>query len=89
MPRRKKKFILLLSKQTGKLIVVSRHWYDTAFSIGNKRLSMRYDRRWKIMAQHDDESMLITMAKLSDNYLGIAVNHTYEDEKGNITNVRS
>lgn len=86
MPRRKKKYMLLKSKYSARVIVVSRQWYDTATT---GRYAMRYDRNWKIMAQSDDESMLITMAKLSDNYLGIAVNHTHEDEKGNITNVRS
>jgi hypothetical protein len=86
MPRRKKRFMLLKGAY-GRLIVVSRHWYDTVRTPGLG--GMRYDRRWKIMAQHDDESMLITMAKLSDNYVGMQVNHTHEDEKGNITNVRS
>jgi len=91
MPRRKKDYMLLKSihteKFTEKLIVVSRHWYDNVHIPGVG--GMRYNRRWKIVAQHDDESVLITMAKLSDNYVGIAVNHIHEDEKGNITNVRS
>lgn len=81
MPRRKKKFMLLKNKLRGRVIVISRHWYDGA--------SMRYDRRWKIMVQSDDESMLITMANLTDNHLRTRVDHTHEDEKGNITNVRS
>jgi hypothetical protein len=87
MPRRKKRFLMLKSRFGGNLIVVSRYWYDTARTpeLGG----MRYNRRWKIMAQHDDESVLITMAKLGDNYVGMQVNHTHEDEKGNITNVRS
>ncbi len=68
------------------MIVVSRHWYDSAKSGGK---ALRYDRRWKIMAQSDDESLLITMADLTDNHMRMRVEHTYEDEKGNITNVRS
>jgi len=86
MPRRKKRFMLLKGKRTGNLIVVSRHWYDNV-TTGLK--GMRYDRRWKIMAQSDDESMLVTMAKLTDKHVFTRVEHTYEDEKGNITNVRS
>ena len=69
------------------MIVVSRHWYDTARTPGIG--GMRYDRRWKIMAQSDDESLLTTMADLTDNHMRTRVVHTYEDEKGNITNVRS
>ena len=86
MPRRKKRFLMLKGKHTGNLIVVSRHWYDNAMT---GRKAMRYDRRWKIMAQSDDESMLITMANLTDKHVRTRVVHTYEDEKGNITNVRS
>jgi hypothetical protein len=78
--------MLLKGKRTGNLIVVSRHWYDNV-TTGLK--GMRYDRRWKIMAQSDDESMLVTMAKLTDKHVFTRVEHTYEDEKGNITNVRS
>jgi hypothetical protein len=81
MPRRKKKFMLLKSKFNSRVIVVSRQWYD--------RAGMRYNRNWKIVVQSDDESMLITMADLTDNHLRTRVNHTHEDEKGNITNVRS
>jgi hypothetical protein len=88
MPRRKKKFLMLKGKHTGNLIVVSRHWYDNVHTPGSLG-GMRYDRRWKIMAQHDDESVLITMADLTDNHLRTRVDHTHEDEKGNITNVRS
>jgi hypothetical protein len=86
MPRRKKRFMLLKGKHSGNLIVVSRQWYDSA-KTGRKAL--RYDRNWKIMAQSDDESMLITMANLTDNHMRMRVVHIYEDEKGNITNVRS
>lgn len=86
MPRRKKKFMLLRSVFGGTVIVVSRHWYD---NVTTGRKAMRYDRKWKIMAQSDDESLLITMANLTDNHLRMRVNHTHEDEKGNITNVRS
>ena len=68
-PRRKKKYLLLLSTG-GSLIVVNRLWYD------QKR--MRYNRRWKIVTQSDDESMLMTMASLTDNHLRMEVNHTTE-----------
>ena len=88
MPRRKKKFMLLRSVYGGRVIVVSRDWYDTAHTPGSIG-GMRYDRRWKIMAQSDDESMLITMANLTDNHMRMRVDHTHEDEKGNLTNVRS
>ena len=88
MPRRKKRFMLLRSVFAGTLIVVSRDWYDNATKPSSGK-PFRYDRKWKIMAQSDDESMLITMANLTDNYMRIRVNHTHEDEKGNLTNVRS
>ena len=87
MPRRKKKFLMLKSNH-GRVIVVSRIWYDNA-TTPIRHSPMRYDRRWKIMAQHDDESMLITMANLTDNHMRVKVDYTHEDEKGNITNVRS
>ena len=87
MPRRKKKFMLLRSVYGGRVIVVNRDWYDNAYVPGKE--GMRYDRRWKIMAQSDDESMLITMANLTDNHMRMRVDHTHEDEKGNLTNVRS
>ena len=86
MPRRKKRFMLLKGKHSGNLIVVSRHWYD---NVTTGRKAFRYDRNWKIMAQSDDESLLKTMADLTDNHMRMRVEHTYEDEKGNITNVRS
>ena len=88
MPRRKKKFMLLCSKVSGSLIVVSRDWYDHA-KVLTGGMSLRYDRGWKIVTQSDDEEMLITMANLTDKYIGMAVKHTYEDAEGNITNVRS
>lgn len=87
MPRRKKKFMLLRGKG-GNLIVVSRDWYDHARSL-SKNMSLRYDRGWKIVTQSDDEEMLITMANLTDKYVGMTVNHTHEDAEGNITNVRN
>jgi hypothetical protein len=86
MPRRKKNFMLLRSTRSIRVIVVSRYWYDNAMT---GRKAMRYNRAWKIMAQSDDESLLITMANLTDNHLRTRVDHTHEDEKGNITNVRS
>lgn len=88
MPRRKKKFMLLRSMFGGRVIVVSRDWYDNATTISSRK-PFRYDRKWKIMAQSDDESLLITMANLTDNHLRMRVDHTHEDEKGNLTNVRS
>jgi hypothetical protein len=66
-PRRKKKYLLLLSIG-GSLIVVSRVWYD------EKQLN----RRWKIVTQSDDESMLMTMASLTDKHLVMRVEHTVE-----------
>jgi hypothetical protein len=69
-PRRKKKYMLLLSKG-GTLIVGSRKWYD------EKR--MRYNRRWKIVTQSDDEKLLTTMASLSDRHLGMSVINTIEE----------
>jgi len=68
--RRKKKYLLLLSKG-GTLIVGSRKWYD------EKRI--RYERRWKIVMQSDDESMLTTMASLTDKHLVMRVEHTIEE----------
>lgn len=83
MPRRKKKFMLLRG-YSGKFIVVGREWYD---SVGIPK--QRGDRkRWWIVAQSDDHTMLHTMAKLTDRYLNIEVNHTYE-ERERVTNVRS
>lgn len=80
-PRRKKKYLLLLSTG-GTLIVGSRLWYD------QKRV--RYDRRWKIVTQSDDESMLMSMASLTDNHLRMEVNHTTEIiTTERVTNVRN
>ena len=84
MPRRKKKFMLLRGKVSGSLLVVERRWYDFA-EIGRRR---GRNQIWVIATQSDDEEMLITMANLTDKYVGMAVNHTYEDAEGNITNVR-
>jgi len=84
MPRRKKKFMLLRSI-FGTFIVVGREWYD---SVGIPK--QRGDRkRWWIVAQSDDQVMLQKMAGLTGKHLNMKVNHTHEDEKGNITNVRS
>jgi len=66
-PRRKKKYMLLLSIG-GSLIVVSRVWYD------EKQLN----RRWKIVTQSDDEEMLKAMASLTDKHLVMRVEHTVE-----------
>jgi hypothetical protein len=67
-PRRKKKYMLLLSIG-GSLIVVSRVWYD------EKQLN----RRWKIVTQSDDEEMLKAMASLTDKHLVMRVEHTIEE----------
>jgi len=84
MPRRKKTWMLLRGK-FGHFIVVERRWYDYT------GIAKRWGKFkvWWIAAESDDHAMLHAMAKLTDRYLNIKVNHTREDEKGNITNVRS
>jgi hypothetical protein len=69
-PRRKKKY-LLLKGWRGHFIVGSRKWYDEK--------QVRRDRHWKIVAQSDDESMLTTMAMLTDKHLGMSVINTIEE----------
>jgi hypothetical protein len=69
-PRRKKKYLLLLSSG-GTLIVGSRKWYD------EKRI--RYERRWKIVTQSDDEETLKAMASLTDKHLVMRVEHITEE----------
>ena len=84
MPRRKKKWMLLRGK-SGNFIVVERRWYDYA------EVAKRYGRHkvWWIVAESDDHGAMQAMAGLTDRYLKMQVNHIHEDEKGNITNVRS
>ena len=70
-PRRKKKYLLLRGNISGVFVVCERTWYDHKL--------MRYDRGWKIVAQSDDESMLTTMAMLTDKHLGMTVINTIEE----------
>jgi hypothetical protein len=84
MPRRKKKWMLLRGK-LGYFIVVERRWYDYV-GIAKKRGS---EKTWWIVAQSDDHGAMQAMASLTDKYMKMEVNHEHEDEKGNLTNVRS
>ena len=83
MPRRKKKYMLLRG-YSGRFIVVEREWYD------RKGIAkQRGDRKqWWIVTQSDDLGAMSAMAGLTGKYMKMEVNHTHEDEKGNITNVR-
>ena len=83
-PRRKKKYMLLRSR-SGKFIVVERRWYDYT-GIARQRGS---NKAWWIVAESDDHGAMQAMASLTDRHLKMRVNHIHEDEKGNITNVRS
>jgi len=84
MPRRKKKWMLLRGKH-GHFIVVERRWYDYT---GIARQRGR-NKSWWIVAESDDHGAMQAMAGLTDKHLKMRVNHIHEDEKGNITNVRS
>lgn len=75
MPRRKKKFMLLRGF-SGNFIVVRRSWYD---SMG---MAKQRGRVWAIAAQHDDQSVLIHMAKLTDKLVAIKINHETDVTKG-------
>ena len=75
MPRRKKKFMLLRGF-SGNFIVVERKWYDFT-GIAKQR-----GRVWAIAAQHDDQSVLIHMAKLTDKLVAIKINHETDVTKG-------
>ena len=59
MPSRKKMFVLLRGVLSGKLIVGSRAWYE--------RERVAKGRRWKLMHQSNDETVLLQMAKLGNN----------------------
>jgi hypothetical protein len=72
---------MLLRGKRGHFIVVERRWYDFT-GIARQR-----GRAWKIVAQHDDQSVLIHMGKLTDKLVTMMVNHTHE-ENGEVTNVR-
>ena len=84
MPRRKKKYMLLRG-YSGRFIVVGREWYDFT------GIAKRYGKHkiWWIAAESDDHGAMQAMAGLTGKHLNMKVNHTHEDEKGNITNVRS
>jgi hypothetical protein len=84
MPRRKKKYMLLRGK-FGSFIVVERRWYDYT-DIAKQRGEAKV---WWIVAESDDHGALQKMAELTDDEVSMMVKHTYEDEKGNLTNVRS
>jgi hypothetical protein len=58
MPSRKKMFVLLRGVLSGKLIVGSRTWYE--------RERVAKGRRWKLVAQHDDQVLLLKMAELGN-----------------------
>lgn len=79
-PRRKKKYMLLRGF-SGNFIVVERKWYDFT-DIAKQR-----GRVWAIVAQSDDQSVLIHMAKLTDKLVAMMVNHTNEINERNLTNV--
>jgi hypothetical protein len=58
MPSRKKAWVLLRGKLSGRLIVGSRAWYE--------RERVADTRKWKLMRQSDDEAVLIQMMKLGN-----------------------
>jgi len=77
MPRRKKTYIQLRGF-AGNFIVVERKWYDFA------EVAKGGGSLWKIVAQHDDKSVLETMASLTDRFVVLRVNHeTIDATKGN------
>lgn len=55
---------------SGTLIVVSREWYQS------KRLKARM---WKIAAQHNDQDVLLAMARMTDRLKSKEVRHTTEE----------
>ena len=75
-PRRKKTYMLLRGF-SGNFIVVERKWYDfTGIAKGGGRV-------WKIVAQHNDQSVLKTMANLTDKFVAMKINHeTIDETKG-------
>ena len=74
-PRRKKKYMLLRGF-SGNFIVVERKWYDFT-GIARQR-----GRVWKIVAQHNDQSVLKTMASLTDKFVAMKINHETDVTKG-------
>jgi hypothetical protein len=58
MPSRKKAFVLLRGGISGKLIVGTRSWYEIN--------EVAKDRRWKLVAQHNDQVVLLKMAELGN-----------------------
>ena len=70
MPRRKKKYMLLRSRN-GNFIVVERRWYDFV-GIARQRGSNKY---WWIAAESDDHGAMQAMASLTDRHLKMEVNH--------------
>ena len=72
---RKKKFLMLEGALSHSLIVVSREWYES------KRLGIRRGRfqMWKIAAQHNDQDVLVAMARMTDRLKTEEVRHTTEE----------
>ena len=58
MPSRKKNYVLLRGVLRGELIVGSRVWYE--------REQVAKTRRWKLVAQHNDQVLLLKMAELGN-----------------------
>ncbi len=58
MASRKKMFVLLRGTISGRLIVGSRAWYE--------RERIAKGRRWKLMHQSNDETVLLKMAELGN-----------------------
>lgn len=79
-PRRKKTYMLLRGT-SGRFIVVERKWYDFT---GIAKNCGKY-KTWWIAAQHNDKSVLETMAKLTDKFLFTQVNHETDVTKGTAT----
>ena len=71
----KKKFLMLEGALSHSLIVVSREWYES------KRLGMRRGRfqMWRIAAQHNDQDVLVAMARMTDRLKTKEVRHTTEE----------
>ena len=68
---------MLMRGFLGNFIVVRRVWYDS------KGIAKQRGRVWKIVAQHNDQSVLKTMAGLTDKFVALRVNHeTIDETKG-------
>jgi hypothetical protein len=72
-PRRKKTWMLLRGF-SGTFIVVERKWYDFT------GIAKQQGSAWKIAAQHDDKSVLETMASLTGKFVALRVNRETIDE---------